>query len=135
MHRIRTGFIAFGPRGVEDVLHCLVVDLALDGDEGVEELVGDVDEDGRATGRDAVLHDEDKKFGEERIDLIGGLEVVELDQEVGGEVDVHGLRWLELQGGVTKAEAGAEGTKSTLTTASGEMTALLVASGNGRCAG
>ena len=67
--------------------------------------------------------------------MIGGLEVVELDQEVGGEVDVHGLRWLELQGGVTKAEAGAEGTKSTLTTASGEMTALLVARGNGRCAG
>ena len=42
MHRIRTRFLAFGPRGVEDVLHWLVVDLALDGDEGVEELVGDV---------------------------------------------------------------------------------------------
>jgi len=77
------------------------------------------------------LHHEDEELGEELIDLLGGLEVAELDQEVGGEIDVHGLQRLELQGGVTKAEAGAEGTKSTLTTASGEMTALLVASGNG----
>ncbi len=135
MHRIRTGFIAFGPRGVEDVLHRIVVDLALDGDEGVEELVGDVGKDGGAAYGDAVLHHEDEEFGEKLIDLLGGLEVVELDQEVGGEVDVYGLRRLELQGGVTKAEAGAEGTKTTLATVSGEMTALLVASGDGRCAG
>jgi hypothetical protein len=81
------------------------------------------------------LHHEDEEFGEELIDLVGGLEVVELDQEVGGEVDVHGLRWLEFQGRMAKAEAGAKRGKATLATASGEMPALLVASGDGGCAG
>jgi len=115
-------------------LHRLTIDLALDGHERVEELVGNVGEDSGAACGDAVLHDEDEEFGEELIDLVGGLEVVKLDQEVGGEVDVHGLRRLELQGGMAKAEAGAESTKTTLTTASGEMMALLDC-GDGGCAG
>jgi hypothetical protein len=42
------------------------------------------------------LHDEDEEFGQELVDLIGGLEVVKLDQEISGEVDVHRLRRLEL---------------------------------------
>ena len=79
------------------VQYSSAVELALDGDEGMEELVGDVGEDGGATGGDAVLHDEDQELGQELIDLIGGLEVVELDQEVGGKVDVNGLRRLDLQ--------------------------------------
>jgi hypothetical protein len=103
--------------------------------DGAEELVGDVGEDRRAAHGDAILHHEDEEFGEELIDFLGGLKVVELDQEVGGEVDVHGLQWLEFQGRMAKAEAGAECGKATLATASSEMTALLVASGDGGCAG
>src|ERR1700726_234987 len=97
----------------------------------MEELVGDVGEDGGATGGDAVLHDEDQELGQELIDLIGGLEVVELDQEVGGKVDVNGLRRLDLQSGMTKAQTGTEGAKTTLATTCGEMTAHLVANGDG----
>jgi hypothetical protein len=97
-------------------------------------LVGDVGEDGGTACGDAVLHHEDEEFGEELIDLAGGPEVIELDQEVGEEVHVHGLQWLEFQGRMAKAEAGAERGKATLATASSEMTALLVASGDG-CAG
>ena len=100
-----------------------------------EELVGDVGGYRGAACGDAVLHHEDEEFGEELIDLAGGPEVVELDQEVDGEVDVHGLQWLEFQCRMAKAEAGAECGKATLAAASGEMTALLVASGDGRCAG
>jgi hypothetical protein len=54
-------------------------------------LVGDIGEDGGSACGDAVLYHEDEEFGEELIDLAGGPEVIELDQEVGGEVDVRGV--------------------------------------------
>src|SRR4029077_20324195 len=113
----------------------LRIELAVDGGEGTEELVGDVGEDGGTACGDPGLDHEDEELGKELIDLAGGPEVVELDQEVGGEVDVHGLQWLEFQGRMAKAEAGAECGKATLAAASGEMTALLVARGDGRCTG
>jgi hypothetical protein len=73
------------------------------------------------------LHDEDEKLAEEYIDLLGGFEVVELAKKVSREIDVNGLCWLYLQRGMTKAEAGADGTKTALTTADGEMMALRAA--------
>ena len=63
------------------------------------------------------MHDEDEELAEEFIDLLGGFKVVELAKEVGRQIDVNGLCWLYLQCGMTKAEAGADGTKTTLTTA------------------
>jgi hypothetical protein len=131
----RCGSVCSRDRESHPVQNGFAVELALDGDEGMEELVGDVGEDCGAAWGDAVLHDEDQELGQELIDLIGGLEVVELNQEVGGKVDVNGLRRLDLQRSVTKAQTGAEGAKTTLATACREVTAHLVAIGDGRSAG
>jgi len=49
--------LSLGPAGPIE-LNRLAIDFALDGNEGVEELVGDVREHGRATGGDAILDDE-----------------------------------------------------------------------------
>jgi hypothetical protein len=102
----------------------LAIGLALDGYERVQELIGDVGQDGGAARGDAVLHDEDKEPGEELIDLLGGLEIVELDQEIGGQVNVDRLGMLDLQRGMTKAEAGAQGTEPAATAACGEISAF-----------
>src|SRR6266446_1121247 len=131
----RCGSVCSRDRESHPVQYSSAVELALDGDEGMEELVGDVGEDCGAAWGDAVLHDEDQELGQELIDLIGGLEVVELNQEVGGKVDVNGLRRLDLQRSVTKAQTGAEGAKTTLATACREVTAHLVAIGDGGSAG
>ena len=56
----------------------LAIDFALDSDQRVEELVGDIGEDGGAARGDAVLHYQNKELGEELIDLLCGLEIVEL---------------------------------------------------------
>jgi hypothetical protein len=58
------------------------------------------------------------------VDLLGGLEIVELDQEIGGQVNVDRLGMLDLQRGMTKAEAGAQGTEPAATTACGEISAF-----------
>jgi len=36
------------------------------------------------------LHDKYQEFGKELVDLLGGLQVVELTEEVGGKVDSTG---------------------------------------------
>jgi hypothetical protein len=119
--------VAAGARGIGPIpFDGLAIDLALDGDQGVEELVGDVGENGGTARGDAVLHDENEELGEELVDLVGGLEVVELDQEIGGEVDVNGLRRLRLECGMAEAEACAQGTQAAAPAACGEMTALCV---------
>jgi hypothetical protein len=84
--------------------------LAFDGVVGVEELVGDVGEDGGAARRDAAFGDESEEAGEELADVVGGIELGELGEEVGGEVFgvVEGVRGHELGDavlGVAKAEA------------------------------
>jgi len=104
----------------------LAIDLALDGHEGVEQLIGDVGEDGGTARGDTVLHDEDEELGEKLVNLVGGLKIVELDQEIGGQVDVNGLRGLDLECGMTKAEAGTQSAKAAATAACGEMSALCV---------
>jgi hypothetical protein len=70
------------------------------------------------------LHDEDEEPGEELIDLLGGLEIVELDQEIGGQVNIDRLGMLNLQCGMTKAETGAQGAEPAATAACGEMSAF-----------
>jgi hypothetical protein len=118
------GLVTLGGRQIPVPLDGLAIDFALDGDEGVKELIGDVGQDGGTARGNAVLDDQDEELGEELIDLVGGLEIVELDREVGGEVDVNGLRRLDLQCGMTKAEAGAQGAQAAAATACGEMSAL-----------
>ena len=60
--------------------------LAVDGVVGVEELVGDVGEDGGAARGDAAFGDEDEEAGEEKFYIEGGIEFGELGEEIGGEV-------------------------------------------------
>ncbi|MCU1243715.1 MAG: hypothetical protein JWO71_4441 [Candidatus Acidoferrum typicum] len=120
------GLVAIGGWEIPIPLYGVGIDFALDGYEGVEKLVRDVGEDGGTARGDPVLHDEDKELGEELVDLVGGLKIVELDQEMGGQVDVNGLRRLDLECGMAKAKAGAQGAKAAATAASGEMTALCV---------
>ena len=57
---------------------------------GVEELVGDVAEDGGAAGGDASFGDEEA--GEELADVIAGGEFGEFGKELGGEIFVVVLR-------------------------------------------
>ena len=59
----------------------------VDGAVGMEELIGDVGQDG-GTGRgDAALGDEDEEQGEELVDVEGGIDLGEFREEVGGEVE------------------------------------------------
>jgi len=82
--------IGFGPTG-PIYFNGLTIDFALGGNQGVEELVGNVSENGGATSGNAILHDKYQEFGKELVDLLGGLQVVELTEEVGGKVDLDGL--------------------------------------------
>jgi len=121
------GLVAVGAREIGPIpLDGLAIDFALDSYERVKELVGDVGQDGGTARGDAVLDDQDEELGEELVDLVCGLEIVELDQEIGGEVDVDGLRRMDLQCGMTKAEAGAQGTQAAAPAAGSEMGALCV---------
>src|ERR1700732_3843152 len=45
----------------------LGIEFAVDGGEGAEKLIGDVGEDGGATGRDLVFGEEKKEAGEEAV--------------------------------------------------------------------
>jgi hypothetical protein len=53
----------------------------------VQELVGDVSQNGGAARGDAAFGDLDKEFREKLVDLGGGLEVGEFPEEFGGEVN------------------------------------------------
>ena len=58
----------------------------VDGAVGVEELAGDVAEDGGATRGDASFGDDDEEAGEELADVGAGGEFEEFGEEIGGEV-------------------------------------------------
>jgi len=72
----------------DDFLGLVVFGLGFqdNGAVGVEELVGDVGQDGGAARRDAAFGDKDQELGEELVDVIGVLELGEFREEVGGEV-------------------------------------------------
>src|SRR5712691_7947398 len=81
--------VALGARQIEDNLLWLFglsILFALDGAVGVEELVGDVGQDGGAAGGDAAFGDEDQEAVEKLVDVHGGIELRELGKEIGGEV-------------------------------------------------
>ena len=88
---IRSDAVAVGAGHIEDDLSGLGVFFFGDRGEGAEELVGDVGEDGGATGGDFVLREEEEQAGEEVVDLCGGGEVVEVDGKGGGYFGRVGL--------------------------------------------
>jgi hypothetical protein len=99
-----------------------------DGAVRVEELVGDVGQDGGATGGDAAFGDENEEAGEELVDVNGGVELGELGEKVGGEVFRVVLRGLSRGGdqrGVAETEVGAsiQNSKTATATVGGEMAA------------
>jgi hypothetical protein len=89
----------------------------------VEELVGDVGEDGGAARGNAAFGDEGEETGEELADVHGGIELGELGEEVGGEVFGVGLqgKWA----GVTETETGlsVQDAMAALAAVDGEMAA------------
>jgi hypothetical protein len=89
-------------RGVGGALAPTAV-VVIDGFVAAEDEMGDVSEDGGATGRDTSCGDELIKGNEGVVDLLGELEVVALGDEVGGEVG--GIIWRGQGHGV----AGAKG--------------------------
>ena len=124
--------VAFGPTGPID-FNGLTIDFALDGNQRVEELVGDVGKDGGATRGDTILDDEDQELGKELVDLLGGLQVIELAEEVGGKVDVNGLSGLELQRSMAKTKTGTDGAKAALPSGDGDVMALRIVGLDERC--
>jgi hypothetical protein len=60
--------------------------VVVDGAVGVQELVGDVGQDGGAARGDAALADLDEEIGEELVDREGGLELGEFANEFCGEI-------------------------------------------------
>ena len=129
---VRLPVVGFGPTGPID-FNGLAIDFALDGNQRVEELVGDVGKDGGATRGDTILDDEDQELGKELVDLLGGLQVIELAEEVGGKVDVNGLSGLELQRSMAKTKTGTDGAKAALPSGDGDVMALRIVGLDERC--
>jgi len=80
----------------DDFLGLVVFGLGFqdNGAVGVEELVGDVGQDGGAARRDAAFGDKDQELGEELVDVNRALELGGFGEEVGRKVfrvvvDVH----------------------------------------------
>jgi len=69
-----------------DIFRVVVLGFFFHGGEGAEELVGDVGQDGGASGRDAVLGEKEQEAGEEVVDGGGGGEFGEAGGEGGGEI-------------------------------------------------
>ncbi len=75
----------------------LLVDFAVDGAVGVQELVGDVGQNGGAARGDPAFGHLDEQAGEKLPDVGAGGELGEFGEEFGGEV--HGVTWGWLAGG------------------------------------
>jgi hypothetical protein len=105
--RFGVGPVTLGARHVKDDSLGLVVygiGFEENGAVGVEELVGDVGEDGGAAGGDATFGDKDQEPREELVDVDGGVELGEFGEEVGGEVSEIALVLL-----AAGADGGARG--------------------------
>src|ERR1700740_185308 len=79
--------------------------VVVDGFVAAEDEMGDVSEDGGATGRDASCSDELIKGNEGVVDLLGELEVVAFGGEAGGEGD--GIIWRGQSSGGAGGRGGA----------------------------
>jgi len=120
-----------GVRDVEDDLGVFLGGSGFEGDGavGVEELVGDVGEDGGAAGGDAAFGDEGEEAAEELADVDAGGEFGEFGEfgeEVGGEVFRVVLRGLALGGdqrrvAETQVGAGVQNGETAAATIGGEM--------------
>jgi hypothetical protein len=73
----------------DDFLGLVVFDLGFqdDGAVGVEELVGDVGQDGGAARGDAAFGDKDQELGEKLVDVDGRVELGEFGEEFPREVE------------------------------------------------
>jgi len=111
----------------------LGVAFLLDGGEGAEEELIDVGEDGGAARGDAVLREEDHEFGEEVMNLGGGVELGEQAGESGGKVALGGIGLLIHEAGMTEAETGmrVEDAQTAAAAFAGEMAAAGVVGGEG----
>ena len=96
-----------------------------EGAVGVEELIGDVGEDGGAARGDAALGDEDEEAGEELVDGDSGVEFGGLGEEIGGEVFGVAGR-LQAGGANGGAEVEVAGAKTELGIEAGKTAALAV---------
>jgi len=85
------GVAAIGAGHVDDDSAGFVLFFEDDGPLGIEQLVGDVAEDGSASRRDAAFGDQGKQAGEEGVDLLGGGEFGDFVEEVGGKI--FGVAW------------------------------------------
>jgi hypothetical protein len=83
--------VALRARQIHDDLLRLVVRFFLDGAVGMQELVGDVGENGGAARPDAAFGHLDEEAREELADVGAGGEIGEFGEEVGGEVG--GVTW------------------------------------------
>src|SRR5713226_7288465 len=92
-------------RGVPDDGDGLLIDFAVDGAVGVQELVGDVSQNGGATRGDAAFGHLDEEPGEKLPDVGAGGELREFGEEFGGEIVRVGLGWLRL--GMPETKTGA----------------------------
>jgi len=98
------GPVTLGARHVKDDSLGLVIDglgFEDDGAVGMEELVGDICQDGGSAGGDAAFGDEDEKPGEKLADVCASGELGELGEKVDGEVFRVTIR---LQGGAGVAQ-------------------------------
>jgi len=116
------GPVALGARQIPDDFLWLAVRFFLDGAVRVEELVGDIGEDGGPAGGDAAPGDQDEQPGEELADIHARGELGEFREQVGGEVFGVGLGWYG-SGDEGKEMAG---TKTGLGCQAGEAAALAI---------
>src|SRR6266571_3421171 len=79
--------VAFRARQIEDDLLRLVVRFFLDGAVRMQELVGDVSENGSAARPDAALGYLDEETGEELANVGAGGEFGKFGEQIGGKVD------------------------------------------------
>jgi hypothetical protein len=94
--------VALGAREVKE--NWLILLFLIDGPVRMEELVGEVAEDGGAAGRDASSGDLNDETGEEFLDVLAGGKFVESREEVGGEILGVAWRRRKSDGGVAQAE-------------------------------
>jgi hypothetical protein len=110
--------------------------FAVDGAVGMEELVGDVGQDGGTAGGDAAFGDENEEAGEKLVDGDGGIELGEVGQEFRGEV-VGVVLWRlghgGAQSGVAEAKVGVvvQDRETALAAVGGVMSAAWVLHGAG----
>jgi hypothetical protein len=96
---------AAGAGYVDDNLGAVIVrfEFTINRGHAAQELRADVSKHGGAFGGDAVFREDLEESGEEEVDLLGGLEVVEFSEKIGGKV--AGVGFVGLEADVAEAEA------------------------------